>query len=574
MEIDILNWLKKFWANRRVTGPLSADVTKQGGTVSRPGSALKIAIPKPAEIAASPTLALAVSAVLSILIYWQVFFKPARLQDYYYLARMDAFFLFRQGFSGLWWWIAGFLGLAVLYGLAWKLTQRDHGRIAWVIVLGGSLVMSFILLKMAPFDSSDLYDNIVHGRILGVYGANPFKQVGAQFTMDPFIRYMGWRNSPSAYGPLWEMIAGLTAKLAGNGIIANVEAFKALSGIFLFASSIVIALILRKIAPKYALSGTLLVAWNPIMLYESWGNGHNDMAMLFWVLLAVLAIVYSRYTLAVLFLVIGTLIKYIPVLMIPAAGMIALYHIKDWRSRIRFIVITGLIGLALIVLAYAPFWEGKDILTINRRMKMLSDTIPAFLFWVLQDKIGRQNAITRISMTAFVLTILYSLVQMFKAGDGKPWERFAQSSFNVMAFYLLFTNLWFQQWYTMWLIALAPFLKGHARRLALLFGFFALSKQFIAGPHIFWYPPLPKQPKLELLFLVGSYGLPLLYAVYVMLSQAWQFSKSAAANSERTLDQVEYGLERAVLTSAGVIVGGVDWIADRFDGRRGRRLHG
>jgi hypothetical protein len=377
---------------------------------------------------------------------------------------------------------------------------------------------------MAPFNSSDIYDNIVHGRILGLYNGNPYTQLGAHYSYkEPFVSFMGWARSPSAYGPLWEMFAGITAMLAGKGILATVIAFKLLAGVFSLGSGIVVALILRRAAPKQALAGTLLLAWNPVVLYETWGNGHNDMAMVFWVLLAVLALVYARYSLAVLSLICGMLIKYLPVLLIPAAGMIALYHLKSWRARLRFIVISALGSLALIYLVYSPYWEGLKTLTIQRRQSLFSATLPSTLFHTLiayHPELNVDEITKMISLAAFGLTILFALAQVLRVGRGRPWERFTQSAFNVLVFYLLFTNLWFQQWYTLWLIGLAPLLQDSARRLAILFGFAVLSKQFIIGPLIFWDGPRLEQPWLELSLTLGSIGIPLAYTMFALLA-AW-----------------------------------------------------
>ena len=84
--------------------------------------------------------------------------------------------------------------------------------------------------------------------------------------------------------------------------------------------------------PPRALAGTLLLAWNPLILYETLGQGHNDVAMLFWVLACAWCLARRRYTLAVLALVAGALFKFVPLLLLPAAGLIALALVVTlWR---------------------------------------------------------------------------------------------------------------------------------------------------------------------------------------------------------------------------------------------------
>ena len=69
---------------------------------------------------------------------------------------------------------------------------------------------------------------------------------------DPFFPYVTWMDVPSAYGPAWELIAGAVARLAGDGVLANVLAFKLLGGAFLAANVGVLWAILRQHAPDRA----------------------------------------------------------------------------------------------------------------------------------------------------------------------------------------------------------------------------------------------------------------------------------------------------------------------------------
>ena len=80
-------------------------------------------------------------------------------------------------------------------------------------MLGGALASATILLFLFPFGAADIFDNIMHGRILGVYGGNPFHDVIGQFDQDRLVAYTAWRLAPSAYGPAWELLAGGTAWL-------------------------------------------------------------------------------------------------------------------------------------------------------------------------------------------------------------------------------------------------------------------------------------------------------------------------------------------------------------------------
>ena len=325
--------------------------------------------------------------VLSALIYGLMFTQPFNLIA---LQNRPLFDLRAAGKSDaliVWKQIAAFLALGGLYWLGWHAALRVRSRAAWSIVISGALIFGGLLLFVYPFDAADLFDNILHGRILSVYGANPFQDVAVQFKSDPFFYYTAWRNSVSAYGPAWEMLAGLITR-AGNGVIANVILFKLVLGGHAGGVRGVDRVILRRVAPERMLAGVVLLVWNPVVLFETIGNGHNDIAMMMWVLLAAWCVLKRRYTLAVLALIGGALIKYIPLLLIPIVLALALRDLPDRRTRLRFMIVTALAAIVLIVIAYAPFWHGLETLSIERRARLFTTSLPALIYFQCRPTSG------------------------------------------------------------------------------------------------------------------------------------------------------------------------------------------
>jgi glycosyl transferase family 87 len=461
------------------------------------------------------TVKLAGTFVGSLIIYVLMFTLPANLLKLYDRIGLDGHLLQDGGVLAYVRMILAFAGLALLYVMGIRAAGQTRNKAAWIIVIAGTLAFILVLLFMAPFDALDIYDNIFHGRIMGIYGGNPFRQLIADFPKDPFFKYPRWKTSPSAYGPVWEMLAGLMARLAGNGILGNVLAFKLLPGIFHLASVAAIVVFLRRTAPDHALSGALLLGWNPVVLYETWGNGHNDIAMVFWVLLAAVWISRKRYTLATLSLITGALVKFIPILLIPAALLAGCRNLEKPRSRLRFLSKTLLAAISMIVVAYFPFWNGFASFSVSRRMQMFTTSIPAMIYRFLKPTIGLTESAWLVSLGALGLLVIFTLYQSFHVNEQEPLRDFSSTAFNILAFYLMVTCLWFQQWYSLWLIGLASLLSEHSRRLALLFGFYVLSKQMIFGPLI--VPMMATRPEtriwLEPLLTLAVLGVPWIYAL-------------------------------------------------------------
>jgi alpha-1,6-mannosyltransferase len=467
-------------------------------------------------------MVLAGAASLSFLLYWLAFVRPFDLFRLYETPLLDLQKVSSVNPLARWLLLVALVEQGVIYAIAWRVAQEAKGRAAWIVIFGGALASGLVLLIMYPYDAADIFDYIMHGRMTALYGANPFVQVISEYPHDVFRAYVGWPNTPSAYGPLWEILAAITVRLAGDGIIANVVAFKVLSGLFLAGSIGLVAAILRRVAPERALVGVLLLAWNPVVLYETLGHGHNDIVIVFWMLGAAWALLTRHYTLAILALLAGALVKFVPVLLLPAAGLVALRGLHGAGARLRFLAGTAVAGTALVVLAYAPFWENVDILGIERRQKMFTSSLPAAIYVWLQSIWGAERAAWNISTAAAALTGLFAIAMGWRAWREASWLGYARSAVYTLMFYLLITGPWFQNWYAIWPLGLAVLLPpGHALRLVQVFVFASLSKPLLFAPMFLWVTSFPSQLWRELRMGPAIMSLPWLYAVYAMWQSWW-----------------------------------------------------
>jgi hypothetical protein len=465
------------------------------------------------------TLVLAGVALSSVLLYLLAFVYPYNIFELYPYPRLAVYRFAQDDPTVIWRLTTAFVIQYGLYFLGWRAAQQARGRIAWLIVLGGALASGLVLLFLYPFDAADVFDHIMRGRILSVYGGNPFRDLAAQFPDDPFYAYAAWRHVPSSYGPGWELLAAGITSLAGDGLIANVLAFKAVEGIFLAASVGLVFLILRRAAPERLLAGVTLLAWNPLILYETLGNAHNDIVIVFLMLAAVLALLYRRYTLAILALLLGGLFKFIPLLLLPAAGLMALRSLPDNRARLRFLVVTTLSAGVLIVLAYAPFWYGPEILkTTSQRSQLFTASLPAIVYTWLLPTLGKVQAAAIVSRLATGATVLFILWQSWRAWSKPTWLTFSQVGVNILLFYLLLACTWFQQWYALWPLALAVLLPpGPSVYLTLILGGYTLlAKHVIFGPLIYRLHPFPREWR-EIWFGPTVLGIPWLYAFFALI---------------------------------------------------------
>src|ERR1043165_1048672 len=83
-----------------------------------------------------------------------------------------------------------------------------------VLVLGIGVLSAIILVGLYPISALDVVLYVVRARLWALYGGSPMLALPAHFPQDPFIRFAGeYKNQPSPYGPLWELIAQIPIRL-------------------------------------------------------------------------------------------------------------------------------------------------------------------------------------------------------------------------------------------------------------------------------------------------------------------------------------------------------------------------
>ncbi|MCL4396571.1 MAG: glycosyltransferase 87 family protein, partial [Chloroflexi bacterium] len=334
------------------------------------------------------------------------------------------------------------------------------------------------------------------------------------FQKDPFYPYTAWIYYPSAYGPGWELLAAGAARLSGDGVMANVLTFKLVSVLAYAGSAILIALTLKRRAPERALLGTALFAWNPVVLYETAGNAHNDAVMVLFIALAFFLLAWDRFTLSAAALTIGATVKFIPALLVPLVVVAGLSAARGWKSRAVFLAVTAAVCAGVVAAAYAPFWHGGDILGVARRSELFTTSLPTLVDLTLASSLGAQLADSLTIRFAMLLLGAWIVRQMRKLWQrGPSFDSVAEASTSVLLFFLLVSCLWLEAWYSVWPIALAALLpEGSLVTGAVFFSYVTTFKMPLFEYVLVPGPTLPPQAWREWRLTLGTLGAPWLYA--------------------------------------------------------------
>jgi tetratricopeptide (TPR) repeat protein len=252
---------------------------------------------------------------------------------------------------------AGYIG-----GWRWasRMVKADRSQLACVLA-----VQAFLCawLWVQPYLSSqDIFSYAFYAHILTWYHANPYVAVPRDFPFDPLFGAIFWKDQPSNYGPLWTYLSAIVSLLAGTRSGVTVAALRVLAGISGLAGTPLIWSVANRIDPERRLAATILWAWNPLLLIESAGAGHNDIVMALFVVASLACWFSGRRTGGIAFLVLACLTKYVAVILIPL-------YLLAWLKaepghRVAAVVKTVTVGAALTVASYVPIYAGPSTLSI------------------------------------------------------------------------------------------------------------------------------------------------------------------------------------------------------------------
>jgi len=454
-----------------------------------------------------------------------------------------------------------------------RLLQSDdaryvsHNERRWLyILLGGALLFSLTLLFQPMLFSDDVFTYIFSGRILALYHADPFNTAPMQFPADPYLRWVvAGHDAPNLYGPLWYYVSSLLVSIAGMHQVGTLLLFKGVAMLSHLVNIVLVWGILGHIAPQRRILGTLLYAWNPLILIELAGSGHSEGVLLLLLFLGTWLYVaqedsWLRWS---AFLVFGLALS----MNLIVALCVPLLLWFDVRSeRVIGHAIGGFCWRTVLVLLPAlaiwlPFWRGASTffaLTsaidmqhfIHSPIGTLVGPTHAFfrlIAYVLHfpstwDPISSADVTLRGSAT-FIFVLIYGNVfgrvrhAPLKVAGVLPDPDVDQDSikpvfdvllyaWNVAVFaYLMLVSGWFWPWYLLWLLWIAVLRRFDA---------FTATMFILSGTVLFFYlfTGLLKAPA-ALYQSTLIFGLPLVYLISVKSRQR-QRERTAILHDRRS----------------------------------------
>jgi alpha-1,6-mannosyltransferase len=253
--------------------------------------------------------------------------------------------------------------LFAAYGLVLRMSRRgelaNHRVRMWVIAV--PCAANLLLMPWAPSISQDMLSYMAHGFLGVVPGGNPFTQpatAARQTALGPALAAWGWHTDAgiTPYGVVWTQIEVTIMRFCGTNIRAALILLKMVVVAASLGTAYFIWSFLGRVRPAAQLTGTLAYLWNPLIIVEFAGEGHNDAVMVFFVVAALGACVARRPVLSMISQLLAVLSKYVPILFAPAQ-LIYLWRTRRGTLRLGLEVLAAVAATtAIAVVLYASLW--------------------------------------------------------------------------------------------------------------------------------------------------------------------------------------------------------------------------
>jgi alpha-1,6-mannosyltransferase len=334
---------------------------------------------------------------------------------------------------------AGIVYLIALYGF----DRTRPSRASFILLIFCALVFRATLWPMQPTLSDDLqryrWDAKVQANGWNPYAIAP-QDPRLAYLRDHYYEIMPGRETPTIYPPVTELIFRATWKL-----FPGPTAFK----VPFAAADVLVLLLLAWIfrEEKDRSFRVAVYAWNPLVIVEFAGSGHNDVLALLGIV-AGLALLKKRPVLACASIALATMAKVFPAVLLPVWLRRA-----GWPQK-RAGWWAALLAVAISVLVTLPYWIGlgaarADLSHYEANWKNYHASLYTIIDWMT----GGGTRIPAIASAAVIWGLALWLA----------WKRAEPAR---AAYLLLGTSLAFwpngYPWYFTWIVPLLCFFPNPA----------------------------------------------------------------------------------------------------------------
>lgn len=327
--------------------------------------------------------------------------------------------------------------IAVYFGYSSPGKQRGDQEFVLLIV-GFAILFRATLFLSDPSLSDDIYRYFWDGRLV-VEGINPYGHVPGSNELvglrDSHYGRINHKDIGTPYGPLTILCFSLTRYVTDSVLFMKIP--------FILFDCLSIIVIIRLLALSGLSKNNLIVyAWNPLVLIEISGSGHNDSLGIFFLLLAIYYLQHGKQVGASIGLACAIMSKYFSLLSMPV--FLKYLPKRDWMI------------IALILLAgYLPFAAHVETHFLN--------ILKVGSLWRFNDSLFSLLLFATQSLLLTKVLVIVAMVILGILVWRRPWPPVRGLAIMIGGAILLTTTV--QPWYLVWMV---PFLCFSLNRAWLL----------------------------------------------------------------------------------------------------------
>ena len=196
---------------------------------------------------------------------------------------------------------------------------------------------------------------------------------------------------------------------------------------------------------------------NPFLLFEMITNVHNDIYLIFFIILSLYFVLRKRnIILAIAFMTFATCIKYVAVLLMP---FMVMYFYKD-KNTLKKILYSVSLACLFLILFFAIYYIYGGISTnAFIQQEKYRESILAIVLFFTSKRMELLSIIKGIFISAFLYYFIICIIKMLVEKDTRFSNYIKKYNYLLLIFiFLIITNLC--PWYMSWLIPTMFWLKG------------------------------------------------------------------------------------------------------------------
>jgi alpha-1,6-mannosyltransferase len=339
-----------------------------------------------------------------------------------------------------------FVIAALLQGAVWAVAAvvvaHGAGRPPFALILATAILLRLGALAAPVYLSDDIYRYIWDGRVQAA-GINPYRYIPTDAHLAPLRDEAVFPNinrnnyAPTIYPPVAQMLF-FAATRFGETVPAIKLVLVAVEAIGIGA----LLVVLRTTgAPR---ENIIFYAWHPLPVWEIAGSGHVDAAVVAFIALALAATISGRRAWSGAALAAATLVKFFPLVLVPALWRPAKSNLGDWRWISTF--------TAVVIAAYLPYRAvGSQVLGFLPAYLTEENLASGTGFWVL-DVVNRA---VPLPLTAYLAVAAAVMAGLTVGALRRPADPLASLSWATAlgTAAMLFASPHYA-WYFVWLVAL------------------------------------------------------------------------------------------------------------------------